>query len=454
MGALAGMFHESGYRVTGSDQGVYPPMSDFLAGLGIRVMQGYSPANLDPSPDLVVVGNVIRRINPEAMHLEESNIPFTSMPGALNRYFMDNARRIVVAGTHGKTTVTAMIAWILHEAGLDPGFFVGGLPKNFPASYRLGHGEVFVVEGDEYDTAYFDKRPKFLHYCPHIGVVTSCEFDHGDIYGSLEEIRHQFRGFINMIPGSGHVIVCGEDGEIGRLGSVNGRTYELYGRDESFHWSISAGKQSIEGIEAVVRRAGGRVAAGLLPVVGSHNVLNALAAMAASAIVGVDPEVAMQAMSSFKGVARRQEIVGEASGITIIDDFAHHPTAARVTCEAVKERYPDRRLVAVFEPRTNTSRRAVFQAEYGVSFGAADMVVLREPRGVDAIAPEDRFSSARLAEQLAAAGTDAAAFEDTDGVLEFLEEKLQDGDVVLVMSNGNFDNLAVRLSGILRERTP
>lgn len=452
MGALAGMFHERGFRVTGSDQGAYPPMSDFLAGLGIEVMKGYNPSHLDSRPSLVVVGNVIRRTNPEAVHLEESGIPYTTMPGALNRYFMQDARRIVITGTHGKTTVTAMVGWILHQAGLDPGFFIGGLPRNFPCSYRLGNGSLFVVEGDEYDTAYFDKKPKFLHYCPHIGVVTSCEFDHGDIYGGLEEISMQFRKLIDLIPPDGRIIACGEDSEIRKMMFQPRKPIELYGRDESCKWSIKRVEQSAYGMETVIMRSGKEVARGALPVVGDHNVLNSLAAVAASAAVGVDPRQAMKALSSFMGVARRQEIVGESTGITIIADFAHHPTAVRVTCEGVKAHYPNRRLIAVFEPRTNTSRRAIFQSAYPTSFAAADLVILREPRNVETLPATDRFSAKRLAEDLAMQGRVAVAFEETKGILAFLEKELHHGDVVLIMSTGNFDNLSGRLLATIGEQ--
>jgi len=452
MGSLAGMFHERGFHVTGSDAGVYPPMSDFLHDMGIKVMDGYRPENVASRPDLVVVGNVIRRTNPEAQEVQRLGIPITTMPGALNRFFIGSRTRIVVAGTHGKTTVSAMIAWILYKCGLDPGFMIGGLPTNFGKNYCLGQGNYFIIEGDEYDTAYFDKRPKFLHYHPDIGVITSCEFDHGDIYDSLDQIKEQFRAFTALVPSNGCLVANWDDRTVRDVVEGAGSLPETYGTNDSAKWSATNARDEGDGIHVEIRRDGRITASGTLPVFGSHNLLNALAAIAVAAKVGVNSEKAMDALESFQGVKRRQEILGEIGGITIIDDFAHHPTAVEVTCEGVRSRYPDRRLVAVFEPRTNTSRRAVFQSEYARVFSSADLVVLREPRDLDGFPEWDRFSSAKLAADLRSQGKDARAFEDTDGIMEFLSEVLRYGDVVLIMSNGSCDNLNVRLLDALGER--
>lgn len=449
---MAGMFHETGCKVTGSDQGVYPPMSDFLAGLGIQVARDYSPSNLVPRPDLVVVGNVIRRANPEAVALERSGIPYTSMPVALVRYFTRGKTRIVVTGTHGKTTVSAMIAWVLAKEHCDPGFMIGGLPTNFRTNYRLGQGDLFVIEGDEYDTAYFDKRPKFLHYGPHVGIITSCEFDHGDIYESLEQIQERFRDFTQLIPPEGRIIAYTQDSAVRQIiTSPNGRV-GAYGSDPDMEWSTADVHASKQGTHTEVLKRGRRVASGTLPVFGYHNMLNALAAVAACDTVGVKPQRAMEALASFRGVRRRQEILGEIGNILVMDDFAHHPTAVRATCEGMRERFPSRRLVAVFEPRTNTSRRSFFQKSYVPAFLEADLIAVREPRDPEKFPEGDRFSSERLARDLRSHGKDAHAFADTDAVLEFLSKRLHDEDVVLLMSNGNFDNIGPRLLDILRER--
>jgi len=452
MSALAGMFHEIGLRVTGSDQGMYPPVSDFLRNLGIQATEGYRPENLDPRPDLVVVGNVIRRTNPEAVALQASGIPYTTLPGALTRYFTQGRTRIVVTGTHGKTTVSSMIAWILHAEGLDPGFMIGGIAAHFGRNYRLGRGGHFVVEGDEYDTAYFEKTPKFLHYQPDVGVITSCEFDHGDIYASLDEIKEQFRSFVRLIPRNGRLIANLDDAEVAEVAAAAIARVEGYKAGRSAEWTVGEAIDTSNGMQVTLARNGHEAARGILPVTGFHNVLNALAAVAVVVGEGISPQSALSKLESFRGVKRRQEVVGEEAGVTVIDDFAHHPTAVKVTCAGIRRRYPKRRLVTVFEPRTNTSRRSVFQAAYVSAFFDADLIVLREPRDVGAIPESDRFDSARLARDLKSGGQEARAFGDTDGIVAFLSTELHYGDVVLVMSNGSFDGLVGRVLAMLKER--
>lgn len=450
MASLAGMFRESGYQVRGSDQAMYPPMSDFLAELGVQVAKGYAARNLDPLPDLAVVGNVIRRTNPEAVRLAESGVPYLSMPAALNRYFLDGKTRIVVTGTHGKTTLSAMMAWILFREGLDPGFMIGGVPRNFGNNHRLGKGSFFVIEGDEYDTAYFDKRPKFLHYRPDVAIMTSCEFDHADIYQSVEQIEAQFRAFVELIPPGGCLVACGDDPRVRRVAADAGKDVRLYGLGPDVEWSAAPGEEGPEGIKVAISRGHRQVAEGTLPVFGLHNVSNAVAAIAAAESVGISPQRAVDALSTFEGVKRRQEILGEERGVLVIDDFAHHPTAVEATCAGVRSRFPSRRFVAVFEPRTNTSRRSFFQQRYVSALLLADLIVVRYPRDVEHIPESERFNSERLASDLRALGKYARAFEYTDGIVSFLSRQLQHNDVVLVMSNGNFDNAGNRLLETLR----
>lgn len=437
--------------MTGSDQGMYPPMSDVLRKMEIRLMEGYSADNLRPAPDLVVVGNVIRKTNPEAMELERNGIPFISMPQALRSYFAADKTRIVVTGTHGKTTVSSMIAWILFSEGLDPGFMIGGVTENFQSNYRLGRGDAFVLEGDEYDTAYFDKRPKFLHYEPHIGVITSCEFDHGDIYRDLQHVQGEFASFAGAAPEYGRIIYRGGDPVVAEVVSNAKAHIESYGDSPDYDWSVEKVEEAPQGITARFTNSGGPPALGTIPVMGYHNLLNGLAAVAVASKLGIEPERAVRALEGFKGVKRRQQIVADENGVTIIDDFAHHPTEVECTCRAIRARYPSRRLVTVFEPRTNTSRRSTFQSAYERAFVGSDLVVLREPRDVDGIPEGDRFSSKRLAGSIRKLGVPAEAFDSGDEIFSYLTSSVRSGDVVLFMSNGSFDRLCPRLAEATRK---
>jgi UDP-N-acetylmuramate: L-alanyl-gamma-D-glutamyl-meso-diaminopimelate ligase len=453
MAALAGMFREAGCTVTGSDEKTYPPMSDHLAALGISVTEGYTGANLITKPDLVVVGNVIRRTNPEAQALKSSGIAVASMPDALMHYFIGDKKRIVVTGTHGKTTVSSMAAWILFRSGLDPSFLIGGLPLNFNANYRLGKGSVCVVEGDEYDTAYFDKTPKFLHYAPDVAIVTSCEFDHGDIYNNLDDIKGQFRNFCRLVPPLGKIIAFIDDHNVSDCLHGAAARVETYGQDPSCHWRpIPVSTKNPDGFHTTIFHLGEVVAEGFLQMTGLHNILNATSAIAATSALGVPPQAAMNALTEFRGVTRRQQVLGDFQGIILMDDFAHHPTAVRETCAGVRMRFPNRRLVAIFEPRSNTSRRAFFQDTYPNSFEAADLVIARSPSNSDAIPVDERFDSHKLAADLRAKGKEAFSFNDTDRIMDFCSSELRRADVVLIMSNGSFDNLAQRLKRILQER--
>jgi UDP-N-acetylmuramate: L-alanyl-gamma-D-glutamyl-meso-diaminopimelate ligase len=441
MGALAGLFHEKGHQVTGSDQGAYPPMSDFLAKLGIPVHEGYKASNLQPNPDLVVVGNVIRRDNPEATALMESDIKYCSMPEAINRFFTTDRRQVVVTGTHGKSTVSSMISWILEDNGLSPGFFIGAAALNFGRSYQLGAGRHFVIEGDEYDTAFYEKTPKMINYKPHIGVITSCEFDHGDIYDSIEDIGKGFKVFAGMIPEDGALVAFGDDPTVREMASPAAANSHIYGFDQSAQWSVSRLDENREGSLFEIFRSGESVGKGILRQTGAHNLANALCAIVVSSLLGISPRDATGSLERFEGVKRRQEILAEINQIILMDDFAHHPTAVRETITGVKSRYPDRRLVAIFEPRTNTSRRAVFQKDYAEALSYADTAFIKEPERVEKLSPEDRFSATRLVEDLRAKGIEAKAFHNVDEMVDCLRTSLRPKDLALSMSNGDFGGL-------------
>lgn len=445
MAALAGMLKERGYHVTGSDQNVYPPMSDFLAASGIPVQEGYRPENLTAGPDLVVVGNVIRAVNPEAVRLAELGIPYVSMPQALSHFFLRDHVSLVVAGTHGKTTTSSLLASTLHHTGNAPGFMIGGIVQEFQRNFALGAGKYFVVEGDEYDTAFFDKGSKFLHYRPDFAIITSIEFDHADIFADLEVIRKAFSRFTALVPPDGAIIACGDDPVVREVVGQATCPVVRYGTGQDCQWRVSAFRA--QGLRSSFTVHAGNTLFGefTLPLPGLHNALNATAVIALLHKLGLDQEEIGRGLASFQGVKRRQQIRGEVNGITVIDDFAHHPTAVRETVRALKAAWPDRRLVVVFEPRTNSSRRAVFQEQYAGAFPHGELIVVREHVPLDSVPAEQQFSSARLVRDLRAGGKDAHYFGGTDEILDFLAGNTRPGDVVAILSNGGFDNIHERL---------
>lgn len=452
MAALAGILKEQGFWVTGSDEHAYPPMSTFLEGLGIEVLNGYQPRNLEPVPDLVVVGNVITRENPEAQAVLARNLPRLSLPEALNRFLVGDRQSIVVAGTHGKSTTTALIAWLLQATGRDPGFMVGGIARNFNANCRTGQGDYVVLEGDEYDTAFFDKRPKFVHFRPRLAVLTSIEYDHADIYPDLDRVIQAFQGFVQQVGAGGGRLLAWGDALLVR--QVCGRASvdaAFYGLQENAVWRAGEIEPGSGGMNFTVQRQGRRWGRFFTPLLGIHNVWNSLAAVAALAELGEEPEPLQKALAGFQGVKRRLEAAGEYRGVLVLEDFAHHPTAVAVTLEAVRQGYPGRRLVAVFEPRTNTSRRRVFQEPYARAFKDADLIIVREPPDLWKVPEGEQFSSIRLVEDLRGQSREAFYFPDTDGILQMLLEKLRPGDVALIMSNGGFDNLVPRLAAALSD---
>jgi UDP-N-acetylmuramate: L-alanyl-gamma-D-glutamyl-meso-diaminopimelate ligase len=451
MASLAGILKQEHYLVTGSDQNVYPPMSQFLQDLSIPVLEGYKAENLHPAPDLVIVGNVITRLNPEAVELSRLGVPYLSLPQALQAFAMKGKKSIVVCGTHGKTTTTALIAWILEGAGLDPAFMVGGIPKNLGRSFKLGAGPYFVIEGDEYDTAFFDKGPKFLHYSPWLTVLTSIEFDHADIYRDLGHVRQSFQKLIRLIPPHGLLIANHDDPVVRAEVSLAKCPVVTYSLGEGGDWEANdiAVKDDFTSLRA--RNREGSVIEIKTPLYGRHNVSNLLSTLPLSVFLGIEPKNLLRSLETFEGVKRRQEVKGEAGGILVLDDFAHHPTAVRETIQAVREKYRHRRLVAAFEPRSNSSRRNVFQEQYASSFDRADLVLIPEPPMKEKIPVEQRFSSEGLAEDLKKRGLDASYFPDTALLLEELLRRSRAGDVILFMSNGSFDGLPGRMLARLGE---
>ncbi len=446
MAALAGMLQKSGYTVTGSDSQVYPPMSVFLAGLNIPVCSGYGANNLTPAPDLVIVGNVITRKNPEAIALAELEIPYLSFPQALSHFFIQSRISLVVSGTHGKTTTCSLLATALYHAGLDPSFMIGGIVGEFGTNFRLGDGKHFVVEGDEYDTAFFDKESKFLHYRPQIAVITSIEFDHADIFADLNAIKRSFKKFVALLPQDGLLIANFDDANVVEIAADAPCAVQSYGLDPAFSWSLHDITVEAAMSRFEVMKDGKPWSPIAVGLPGRHNCLNSLAVCAVMHHLGVAPPAINKGLEIFAGVKRRQEVRGVENGITVIDDFAHHPTAVRETLAALKSGYCDRRLVAVFEPRTNSSRRAIFQNDYATAFDSADVILLREPTPIEGLAKDELFSSVKLANDLISKRKLVAeAFETTDDILNRLKTILKEGDVVAILSNGGFDNIHIRL---------
>ena len=445
MASLAGMLKARGMRVSGSDAAAYPPMSDFLAGIGVPVSQPFAESNLEPRPDLVVVGNAISRGNVELEYILDRKIPFTSMAELLHREFLHDHEVITVAGTHGKTTTTSMLAWIFHVAGRDPSFLIGGIAENFGSSFAVTDGAEFIIEGDEYDTAFFDKGPKFLHYFPKSLVLTAVEFDHADIYKDLAEVKTAFKRLVNLVPRSGRILAWDGHPNVDECVTKAFCKVERYGFGEGSDWRVSAVEHQPETTAWHVLRGGQPWARFEFPLAGDYNVLNATAAAAMAAHYGIAPDAIANALRNFKSVKRRLEVKAEVKGITIIDDFAHHPTAIAETLKALRTRYAGRRLWAVLEPRSNTLRRNVFQHELVQSLRLADRVVLAGIFKSEAIPEQERLDPAHVVEELKQQGTPAEIHPTADEITTAIAPELRAGDVVAILSNGGFGGIYEKL---------
>lgn len=440
MGAFAGMLKAAGYVVTGSDENVYPPMSDMLREWGIEVFTPYAAENLDRAqPDLVIIGNVIRRVNPEATAVRERGVPQMSFPAAFGALVAAGRHSVVVVGTHGKTTTTALMAHVLAHAGLDPAFLVGGVTLNYNGNFRLGAGPHVVVEGDEYDTAYFDKGPKFVHYRARTALLTSIEFDHADIFEDLAHYEAAFERFCGTLPPDGWLGVSAAYPRAVALARAHSAARPVtYGVDVAADVAASHVRYGEVGARFRVDGIAGDV---ILPMSGRHNVENAVGVIAAARALGVADDAIVAAIAAFRGVKRRQEPRGEPGGVLVIDDFAHHPTAVRETIAGIRQRYPARRLWAVFEPRSNTSRRNIHQAEYATAFDAADLVTLRLPEPHDKVPADQQLDVSTLVGEIRSRGIQANAFAEVAEIAQSIVDSARTGDVILVMSNGAFGGL-------------
>jgi len=455
MSPLAGMLRESGYRVTGSDSGVYPPASTFLEAQGISFFHSFDAAHLTPPPDLVVVANIIARGNPELEEVLDRKIPYRSLPEMLEEFFLPGKHSIVVSGTHGKTTTTAMLAWIFETAGKRPNFLVGGVAENFGKSYGLGGGDEFILEGDEYETAFWDRGPKFFHYHPDDLIVTSLEYDHADIYRDFETYELAFRRLVNLVPRSGRVVIWGDREESGpALRQAAEKAFcpvETYGFSGTNDWIARDVTAEGGGMRFSVLYRGKKFGDFALAASGRHNVLNALAAMAVANGRGISAGVLAKALASFKSVKRRMDVKGEVRGVLVVDDFAHHPTAVRATIEAARARWPGRRLWAILEPRSNSMRRKIFQETLPQSLALADRVVLGGVFRAQQLGDESRMDPEAVAESVRHLGKNATAFADAEGIADTVSAEVEAGDLLLVMSNGSFDGLCEKLLKKLKQ---
>jgi len=457
MGSLAGLLKARGLEITGSDRALYPPMSTALAGWGIDVVEGFHPDNvLRRRPDLVVIGNAVRDDNPEALAAIEAGLPYASFSDALFDLAMASKHSLTVTGTHGKTTTTSLCAYLLHATGRDPSFLVGGIARDFESPFKEGGGEHFVVEGDEYDTAFFDKTPKFLHYHPRTLIITSVEFDHADIYQDLDAVKSAFGQLVRQMPEEGTIIAAWDHLHVREVVENAPCRVLRYALDDSETPNGEAADFLATRIEAddrgtsfVLKAQGHLDRVVRSPLFGHFNVENVLAAMVALQVLGVEVEESIKVMSAFKGVKRRQEVRGSVRGITVIDDFAHHPTAVGGSIEALRARYPRGRLLAVFEPRTNTSRRKIFQREYAEALKAADIVVVlevpEEPIYSATGEVTELFSADELVSTLVESDCAARSFSSVDAIVSYIEEIARPDDTVLVMSNGAFGNIWEKL---------
>jgi UDP-N-acetylmuramate: L-alanyl-gamma-D-glutamyl-meso-diaminopimelate ligase len=444
MGAVAAAMKQRGYTVTGSDANVYPPMSDFLRGQGITLTEGYSEENIPADTDVVIIGNAISRGNPEAEATLDRKLLYHSLPEVLKEFFLRGKRNFVVSGTHGKTTTSAMLAWIFKQAGRNPGYMIGGLPKNLGRGAHFTDSQFNVLEGDEYDTAFFDKRSKFLHYLPECVIVNNIEFDHADIYNSLDEIKLTFRRLLNIVPREGHAFINGDEPNCLDVATAAPCPITTVGfsescglRIEDVHYATDHSSFNLGGVTFSV------------PMTGEFNVRNAAMAAAAATFAGLTADEIRDGLHSFEGVARRQELKGEVNGIKVIDDFAHHPTAIRLAVQSLRQRHPGGRLWVLFEPRSNTTRRAVFQTELAEALAAADFAIVAAIPDLHKIPANDRLNPDKLSADIARLGGQAWYLADVDTIVAKVKETARTGDVIAVLSNGGFGGIHEKLLAAL-----
>ncbi len=445
MASLAGMLQHRGFRVTGSDAAAYPPMSDFLSSLGIKVSQPFAESNLSPRPELVVVGNAVSRGNMEVEHVLDQRIPFCSLPQILHEEFLRGKEVLVVAGTHGKTTTTSMLSWIFHSAGFRPSFLIGGIAENFGSSFQLEQGSHFIIEGDEYDTAFFDKGPKFLHYFPDAVILTSVEFDHADIYKDLDAVETSFKRLVNLIPKRGRLIAFDSGESVERCIARAFCPVERYGSTAKAGWQVTNLRLERTRTSWTVLREGKPWAEFEFALGGEYNVWNATAAAAMAANYGISKDAIAGALKSFNSVKRRLEVRAQVNGITIIEDFAHHPTAIAGTLKALRSRYPGARLWAILEPRSNTLRRNVLQNDLANSLALADEAVVAAVFRSEAIPEAERMDVAALVAQIQNAGRRARVVQDVEAIVQSVAPEMRTGDVVAILSNGGFGGIYERL---------
>lgn len=455
MASLAGMLQAQGHRVTGSDQNVYPPMSTMLESLGITVLHGYKPEHLATAPDCVIVGNAIPRGNPELEETLNRKLFYQSQAEVVKEEFIRGRHSLVIAGTHGKTTTTSIAAWVMEQGGLNPSFLVGGIPQNFGASFRVTQSDYMIIEGDEYDTAYFDKGPKFMHYLPELAVVNNIEFDHADIYPNLDAVKLAFRRFMNLVPVNGRLILGWDNPHIRAIVETMGArlftTVETFGFSEDARWQVrntdfSGGLSRFD-----VFRDNQTWGEFETPLLGDFNLLNCLAAIIAADAWGLQADTIGKALATFKNVRRRAEVRGEERGVIVIDDFAHHPTAVRETLRALRTKYADRRLIAVFEPRSWSSRLSVFQDDYAQAFAPADYIVISAVFDTQKVTEKGRaLDTEKLIEAILKQGKTAIALAGADQIIERLVPELRAGDVIAIMSNGGFGGIHEKILSSLK----
>ena len=440
MASAAGALLDKGFSITGSDQNVYEPMASFLASKKIAVMNGYDERNLAHKPDLVVIGNAISRGNPEAEYVLDHKLRYCSLPELLREFFIRGKRSLVVSGTHGKTTTTSLLTWVFEHAGLNPSYLIGGIPNNFSQGARFTDSEWFIIEGDEYDTAFFDKRSKFIHYQPEVAIINNLEFDHADIFENLAAIKKTFSHFIRLVPRNGLLLANGDDANLALLLNVTHCPVKKFGLGEN------------NSVRAFNLRFGPTATEFEIPstkfhlnLVGELNVRNALAVVACAKHCGLSNKQIQGAFDTFKGIKRRMEVKGIAGGVTVIDDFGHHPTAIKETMRALRLKYPREKIWAVFEPRTNTTRRNVFQNELAESFVDADGVVVAQVARLELLAPEERLDPEKMMKAIGATGKPTAYLPDADAIVAYLGKSVQGGDVVVVFSNGGFGGIHAKL---------